>query len=74
MSYNINENQIYASTGSACNLGYNEFSNTLLAMNKSKWIAKNSIRFTFDSEVNDIMQIKFVTDILKSILENNYKN
>ena len=43
-------------------------------MNKSKWIAKNSIRFTFDSEVNDIMQIKFVTDILKSILENNYKN
>ena len=70
----LNENQIYASTGSACNLGYNEFSNTLLAMNKSKWIAKNSIRFTFDSEVNDIVQIKFVTDILKSILENNHGN
>lgn len=70
----LNENQIYASTGSACNLGYNEFSNTLLAMNKSKWVAKNSIRFTFDSEVNDIMQIKFVTSILKSILKNNYRN
>ena len=65
----LNKYQIYASTGSACNLGYNEFSNTLLSMNKTKWVAKNSIRFTFDPKVNDIMQIKFVVDILKSILK-----
>lgn len=64
----LNKNQIYASTGSACNLGYNEFSNTLLAMNKTKWIAKNSIRLTFDPDVNDMQQIKFVTDVLESIL------
>lgn len=65
----LNKYQIYASTGSACNLGYNEFSNTLLSMNKTKWVAKNSIRFTFDPKVNDIMQIKFVVDVLKSILK-----
>ena len=65
----LNKYQIYASTGSACNLGYNEFSNTLLSMNKTKWVAKNSIRFTFDPKVNDIMQIKFVVDILKTILK-----
>lgn len=65
----FSKNQIYASTGSACNLGYNEFSNTLLAMNKTKWIAKNSIRLTFDPEVNDMQQIKFVTDVLESIIK-----
>lgn len=65
----LNKYQIYASTGSACNLGYNEFSNTLLSMNKTKWVAKNSIRFTFDPKVNDMVQIKFVVDVLKSILK-----
>lgn len=66
----LDKHKIYASTGSACSLGYNEFSNTLLSMGKTKWIAKNSIRFTFDPSINSITDMPEVVNVLESIINN----
>lgn len=66
----LDEYGIYASSGSACSYGYDDINSTLLSMGKSKSIAKNSIRFSLDPEVNDMEQINRVNHCLKEILNN----
>lgn len=62
---------ICASSGSACSLGYSDFSNTLLSIGCSKWIAQNSIRLSFDPLINSESDINFTISTLINIIKNH---
>lgn len=67
----LNNLDIYASSGSACSLGYNDFSDTLLSIGYSKWVAQNSIRLSFDPLINSDSDIDSAIGALITIIKNH---
>lgn len=67
----LNNLNIYASSGSACSLRYNDFSDTLLSIGYSKWVAQNSVRLSFDPLTNSDSDIDSVIGALITIIKNH---
>ncbi|SFI95579.1 cysteine desulfurase family protein [Thermoflavimicrobium dichotomicum] len=64
----LNREQIYVSSGSACSAGKHQASHVLMAMGKSEEIAYQSLRITFGKDTTE-EGIDFFIEKLKSVLE-----
>ncbi|RAL25581.1 cysteine desulfurase family protein [Thermoflavimicrobium daqui] len=70
----LNREQIYVSSGSACSAGKHQASHVLLAMEKGEEIAYQSLRITFGKETSEeeihlfIQKLKNVMQYLRSLI------